>query len=661
MNRLARETSPYLRQHKDNPVDWYPWGEEAFARARTEDRPILLSVGYSACHWCHVMAHESFEDPDTAAVMNELFVNVKVDREERPDVDAIYMEAVQAMTGHGGWPMTVFLAPDGRPFFGGTYYPKAPRHGIPGFVQLCRAVDDAWRERRSELTDQAARLADAVGQAARLRATAASAEPPDRAVLDAALRALRAQFDPAWGGFGGAPKFPQETSIELVARAHAERADPETEEILTTTLDAMASGGIYDHLGGGFARYSVDAHWLVPHFEKMLYNQALLGRAYLHGWQLTGEPRYHQVLGETMGYVLRDLAHPDGGWFSAEDADSEGEEGKFYVWTPAQVENATGEPELARLAMEHWGLSPAGNFEGATILHLPRRGDLLRSPELEHARQLLFEARARRVRPGLDDKVLTEWNALFLATLAEASGATGNPTWRTAAVRNGEFLLAHLRRPDGRWLRSWKDGRANHLAYAADYAALVDAFTRLGEATGQARWVHEARATADAMLELFWDEEDGGLFTTGHDAERLITRAKDVIDSATPAANSLATVALARLAALSGERRYGERAEAILALLAAPLHGHPTAFAHLVAGLDLATAPITEIAIVGERPDLVAAVQQRYLPRAVLAWGEPYESPLFDGRAAGAAYVCEDYTCRLPAPSVEILLAQLVQ
>ncbi|MBK9181246.1 MAG: thioredoxin domain-containing protein [Acidimicrobiales bacterium] len=658
MNRLAHETSPYLRQHRDNPVDWYPWGQEAFDRARTDDRPILLSVGYSACHWCHVMAHESFEDPDTAAVMNELFVNVKVDREERPDVDAIYMEAVQAMAGRGGWPMTVFLAPDGRPFFGGTYFPRVRRGSMPSFVELLRAVAEAWRERRSELLEQADRLTEAIGRVAGL---AAGDELPGVDTLDTALSHLADQFDPEWGGFGRAPKFPQAMALELALRSPGHRSDDRTRTVVTTSLDAMASGGIYDHLGGGFARYSTDAFWMVPHFEKMLYDQALLARVYLHAWQVTGEERYRQVATETIEYVLRDLRHPAGGFFSAEDADSEGEEGRFYVWRQEEMEDVLG-PD-APGAIEWYGVTRSGNFEGANILHRPLRGDLVRPPAIEAARQQLLEARGRRVRPGLDDKVLTEWNGLMLATLAEAAAALGRADWLEAAVANAEFLLAHLRRPtDGRWLRSWQGddgGRARHLAFAADHAALVDAFTRVAEATGEARWIEAARDAADRLLALFLDDAEGGVFTTGSDAEALVTRPKDVLDNATPSANSLAALALLRLAALTGEPAYRERAEAILRLLGPLAAEHPTAFAHLLAAVHLHVSGATEIAIVGDRPDLVRAVAARYVPNAVVAWGEPYRSPLWEGRRAGLAYVCRDFACRAPVDAVDDLLAQL--
>ncbi len=405
-NRLGAEPSPYLRQHADNPVEWYAWGDEAFARARDEDRPVLLSIGYSACHWCHVMAHESFEDDDTAALMNRLFVNVKVDREERPDVDGVYMDAVQAMTGHGGWPLTVFLTPEGKPFYGGTYFPNEARHGMPSFRDVLHAVDEHWRDHRDDASAQAERLTEAVARSGGLEADGV----PGAEVLDAARTTLLSQHDPEWGGFGRAPKFPQTMSLELLLRGHATTGDPALLDAVVTSLDAMASGGMYDHLGGGFARYSVDAFWMVPHFEKMLYDQALLARIHLHAWLVTGEARFRQVLAEIVAYALRDLRHADGGLYSAEDADSEGEEGKFYVWRPEEMREVLG--DRTEIAIEWYGVTPQGNFEGSNILHRPVRGDLLRSPEVEAARDALFLAREERVRPGLDDKVLTEWNAL---------------------------------------------------------------------------------------------------------------------------------------------------------------------------------------------------------------------------------------------------------
>ena len=663
MNRLAGETSPYLRQHRDNPVDWYPWGEDAFAKARAEDKPILLSIGYSACHWCHVMAHESFEDGATASVLNELFVNVKVDREERPDVDAIYMDATQAMTGSGGWPMTVFMTPDGRPFYCGTYFPKQARQGMPSFTDICRAVDDAWRTQRDELLTQASQLTEAIGRTATLAARD-DASLPGIDALTAAYRQLLEQHDDQWGGFGRAPKFPQTMSLELLLRAYARNDSQQTLRVVQTSLDAMAGGGIYDHLGGGFARYSVDAIWLVPHFEKMLYDQALIARVYLHAWQVTDSPAYRQVLDETIEYVLRDLRDPAGGFYAAEDADSEGVEGKFYVWTPDDVRAAVADDAVAEAAIAWYGITDDGNFEGTTILNrIGHRGDLLRPPDVEEARRRLFEVRATRVRPGLDDKVLAEWNGLMLATLAEAAAATGNERWLEEARRTGAFLLDNLRRADGRWLRSWQAerGAGRTLAFAADHGALIDGFTRLAEATGEARWIGAAIDTADALLELFWDTDAGGLFTSGHDAEQLVARPKDLLDNATPSASSLAAVGLLRLGALTGVDRYTQRAEDILRLLGGVAAQHPTSFGHLLAAVDVIDAGVAEIAVVGERPDLVRAVQQRYLPTAVLAWGEPYESPLWDDRKDGFAYVCRHYTCQAPTDSVPALLTQLEQ
>jgi uncharacterized protein len=650
VNRLAAETSPYLRQHQDNPVDWYAWGPEAFAAAREADRPLLLSVGYAACHWCHVMAHECFEDAEVAEAMNERFVNVKVDREERPDVDAIYMDAVQALTGRGGWPMTVFLTPDGRPFYGGTYFPK------PSFLQLLDAIDDAWRTRRDQVDESAGQLVESLDRTARLEA---APEPPGVAHLNTALQQLGAAFDQEWGGFGPAPKFPQTMNLELVLRAAVAGAGDGALQVVTTTLDAMASGGIYDHLGGGFARYSVDERWLVPHFEKMLYDQALLVPVYLHAWLVTAEPRYRQVVEETIGYVLRDLRQPGGGFSSSEDADSEGEEGRFYLWTPEQVRAAVG-PELASAALEWYGVTEDGNFEGRTILTRPVRGDLIRPPEVETARARLFAAREERVRPGLDDKVLTEWNALMLAALAEAGAALDRADWLDAARANAELLLGRLRRADGRWQRSWQvDGGARHEALAADHAALVEAFVALAEATGEARWIDEARAVADLLLDHFWDVDHGGLFTTADDAEPLIVRQKDLLDNATPAANSIAATGLLRLAALTGEQRYRHQADQILQLVGGVVGGAPTAFGRLLAAVDMERAGLTEIAVVGDRPDLVAAVRSRYLPNAVLAWGEPYDSPLWRDRHAGFAYVCRDYACQVPADTAEVLAGQL--
>jgi len=667
MNRLAHESSPYLRQHAENPVDWYPWGDEARSEAERRDVPILLSVGYSACHWCHVMAHESFEDEATAAVMNRHFVNVKVDREERPDVDAIYMEAVQAMTGRGGWPMTVFITPDGRPFYGGTYFPPRRHGGMPSFTELLEAVHETWTTGRDRLFEQADRLTEALGQGGRLEAAGAVPGPE---LLEVAIDHMRRAHDEAWGGFGGAPKFPSPQNPDFVLRGLVRSGDPELARMATTTLDAMASGGMWDHLGGGFARYSVDPHWVVPHFEKMLYDQAGMLRLYVHGHLVLGEPRYAQVAAELVGYVLRDLRLDGGAIASAEDADSvdpatgHSEEGAFYTFTPDEVRAVLDDAGLGASAEEvfaWWELDRPANFEGRWIpARTHHRGDWARPPAVEAARAALLEARGRRPRPGLDDKVLTEWNGHWVAALAEAGFALGRADWVDAAVATAEFLLTSLRRDDGRWLRSWQaDAGARHLAFAADHAALVDAFTRLAEATGQRRWLDEARLVADAMLELFWDDEHGGLLTTGRDGEQLVARDKDLQDGAVPSANSTAAVALQRLAALTGDEHLRERAAAILRLTG-PLAGQaPTAFGVLLAALDLHHTGTTEVVVAGERPDLLDVVRRRWLPNGVLAWGERHPSPLWEGREDGRAYVCRSYTCQLPATTREELAAQL--
>jgi uncharacterized protein YyaL (SSP411 family) len=653
MNRLAEETSPYLRQHADNPVDWYAWGPDAFAAATLRDVPILLSVGYSACHWCHVMAHESFEDPATAAVMNAGFVNIKVDREERPDVDSIYMEAVQATTGSGGWPMTVFLLPDGRPFLGGTYFPRGR------FVDLLGQINRAWRQRRGDLENAASQLAEAVRAGTALPGAGRQpSEPPD-GLLATAADSLVAAHDPEWGGFGRAPKFPQPAMLELLTLAAARLGREDVHGALTLTLDAMAAGGIYDHLGGGFARYSTDRQWLVPHFEKMLYDNALLARTYLHAWQLTGLGRYRQVVSETIEYLLRPPVRLGGGGLaSAEDADSEGVEGRFYVWDAGEVREVAGPAGL-----EWYGVTPAGNWEGHNILFRPLHAPLERPPEVEAARQALFDRRQQRVRPGLDDKVLTEWNAMAVAALAEAGGALDRPDWVGAAEEIGDFLLASLRRSDGRWLRSWQGTSGRHLGYAGDYAWLVEAFVRLGEATGRERWIGEARVAADGLLYLFADTGSGVLHMTGRDAEILIARPVDTQDGAVPSANSVAAQAWLRLAALTGVERYADAARSVLDALAPARTLAPLAFTGSVAAAELAGGGLTEVVVTGTRPDLVEVVRRRYLPGAVLAWGEPFESPLWEGRTGpgqeGQAFVCRHYTCLAPTADKEILASQL--
>ena len=659
-NRLARETSPYLRQHKDNPVDWYAWGPEAFAAAKERNVPILLSVGYSACHWCHVMAHECFEDDDVSAEMNRLFVNIKVDREERPDVDAIYMDAVQALTGRGGWPMTVFLTPAGKPFYGGTYFPK------PQFLALMHTIDDVWRNKQADVEQNVSALMDALGRTTNIQP---NPDVPGVEVINAALAQFAQNFDEEWGGFGAAPKFPSTMNLDLVLRAHARHPSDAARTVVITSLDAMASGGMYDHIGGGFARYSVDREWLVPHFEKMLYDQALLIRVYTHAWLVFGDDRWKQVVEETIGYVLNEMTHPDGGFYSAEDADSpdehgHGHEGLFYTWTTSELVEVLGE-DLAAEAIAYWEVTAGGNFEGRNILcRLRHRGDLTRPTNIERARKLLFGARQSRPSPGLDNKVLTEWNALMLASLAEAATAMGRADWLAAAVDNGEFLLRELRRPDGRWHRSWQaDGtpRARHDALAADHACLIDAFTRLAEATGHAHWIGEATSVADTLLDHFWDTDAGGVFTTADDAEALIVRHKDLMDNATPSANSVTAVALYRLGALTGEARFTNHADQTLQLIGRIMAQAPTACGNAIAAVDMRQIGLTEVLITGDRPDLVAVVQRSWLPNAVVAWGEPYESPLWVDRPDGFAYVCKNFACQLPVSTPTDLQSLLTQ
>ena len=657
-NRLAQQTSPYLRQHAENPVDWYAWGPEAFAAAKERHVPILLSVGYSACHWCHVMAHESFEDPAVAAEMNRLFVNVKVDREERPDVDAVYMDAVQSLTGRGGWPMTVFLTPEGQPFYGGTYYPQ------PAFLSLLTAIDDVWRNRPTDVQQNVGALMQAL---ARSSAMEPVTDVPGVEAINAALQQLGQTFDSEWGGFGPAPKFPSTMNLDLVLRAHVQLPSDSARTVITTSLDAMAGGGIYDHIGGGFARYSVDREWLVPHFEKMLYDQALLLRVYVHAWLVFREPRWQQIVAETIGYVLGEMTDSEGGWYSAEDADSpdehgHGQEGLFYTWTRQELIDVLG-ADLAASAAEWWEVTDDGNFEGRNILcRMNHRGDLIRPASIERARALLFAARAERRRPGLDNKVLTEWNALFLGALAEAGSAFGRNDWLDAAMANAEFLLRELRDEHGRWFRSWQtDGspRRRHAALAADHACLVDAFVRLGEATGDGRWISEAAAVADTLLDHFWDTDQGGVFTTADDAEALIVRQKDLLDNATPSANSMIAVALYRLGALTGERRFTNHADQTLRLLGRILAQAPTAAANALAAVDMRRRGLAEVLVTGDRPDLVAVVQAQWRPNAVLAWGEPFDSPLWVERPDGFAYVCENSVCQLPVSTVEDLAEQL--
>jgi uncharacterized protein YyaL (SSP411 family) len=645
-NRLAAETSPYLLQHKDNPVDWYAWGEEPLARARADQRPLLVSIGYSACHWCHVMEHESFEDPEIAALMNERFVCIKVDREERPDVDAVCMEACQAMTGQGGWPLNAFLTPDQAPFYVGTYFPPESRHGLPSWRAVLEAVAAAWSERREDVVASGQQVLQAIGASTRVRATE---EDMTQEQLTEAVEGVRRSYDPRQGGFARAPKFPMSSVIEFLL-ARGER------EMSLSTLRAMAEGGIYDQVGGGFARYSVDPTWTVPHFEKMLYDNALLARAYLHGWQASGEPVLRRVCEETLDWALREMRGPEGGFCSALDADSEGVEGRFYVWTIEQLHAVLG--ALGPPAIAYFGATETGNFEGASVLEA--RGP--EPAEREEIRARLYAARAERVWPGLDDKRLTTWNALMISALAEAGAALERPDYVEAAGACAGFLLSELRDDSGRLLRTWKDGHGHIEAYLDDHAHLLQALITLYEASSEPRWYAEAIALADTLIERFADREHGGFFTTAGDASGWARR-KDFEDSPVPAGNSSAAFGLLRLARLSGRADYDERASAALALLAPIAPRHPLAFGHALQAFDFALARVREVAIVGPDPEgLIRTARAGFRPHMVLAAGSgqvpllEHRTPV-DGRAA--AYVCEHFACQAPVTEAEQLAALL--
>jgi uncharacterized protein len=629
-NRLADETSPYLLQHKDNPVAWEPWGEHALARARDEDKPLLVSIGYSSCHWCHVMERESFEDEEVAAYMNEHFVCIKVDREERPDVDAIYMEACQAMTGQGGWPLNVFCTPDQAPFYAGTYFPPVPSRGMPSWRQLLEAIVEAWTERREEIRSGAPQIVERLQGAARLEP---SPGEPDPALLDEAAAGLRQAFDPRGGGFGHAPKFPQASALEFLLR----RGDL---EVVTKSLRSMASGGIYDQVGGGFARYSVDAQWLVPHFEKMLYDNALLARAYLHAWQVTGDELFERVCRETLDWALSEMRGPEGGFYSALDADSEGVEGKFYVWSLDELQSIAGEAAAA-----WFGATAAGNFEGANIL---TRGDGTPA-ELDDWRSQLYDVRKQRVWPGLDDKRLCSWNALMISALADAGAVLEDERYLDAARTCADFVLTRMRDENGRLLRTWKDGEGRLNAYLEDHAYLLEALLTLYEATWEPRFFSAAREIADTMIERFADDERGGFFDTSSDHEQLIARRKSLEDNPIPSGNSSAAYGLLRLAALTGEHGYEQRAVSVFRLLNEIAARHAQAFAHLLQALDFHFASVQEVAIVG--PDAAAlarVVRARFRPHLVLAGGDPDGVPLMEGRTAPGAYVCQNFACKQP-------------
>ena len=667
-NRLAQETSPYLLQHKDNPVDWRPWGPEALGQAAGDDKPIMLSIGYSACHWCHVMERESFENEETAALINESFVPIKVDREERPDVDDIYMEAVQGMTGQGGWPLTVFLDSEGVPFYGGTYFPPEPRHGLPSFKQVLEATAGAYRTQREELREASARIRESLAMTGEI---GQSEQPLDQSALDRAVTGLQGNFDRSNGGFGGAPKFPPASTLEfLLARGQTEPVQ--------ITLDKMMHGGIYDQLGGGFARYSVDPNWLVPHFEKMLYDNALLARLYLHGWQVSGEERWRRVCTETLDWALREMRGPEGGFYSALDADSDGEEGRFYVWEEEEMREALADAGIAADVIErvlgYWGVSGAGNFEGRNILHVPLGASAQQPPELAEARTALYAWRDGRVRPGLDDKRLCSWNALMIAALADAGAALGRQDYLDAASACARFVWESMRDSDGHLLRTWKDGEARLNAYLEDHAFLLEALLRLYEATLEVRWFDAARETADSMIERFSDDERGAFFTTSNDHEELIVRRKDVGDHPIPSGNSSATYGLLRLAALTGESSYEERAVATMRVFVPAALQHPDAFGHLLQALDFHLSPVQEVALVAPANgaetttslnELATVVRSAHRPHVVLAGGPEgserpellKERPAVEGKPA--AYVCERFACKAPVTSADELAALL--
>jgi uncharacterized protein YyaL (SSP411 family) len=709
-NRLIHETSPYLLKHSHNPVDWYAWGEEAINTARFKDRPILLSVGYASCHWCSVMEKESFENEATAALMNDLFVNIKVDREERPDIDNIYMTAVQAMTGGGGWPMTVFMTPDGVPFYGGTYFPPTPRHQMPAFSQVLSAVADAYKNRRAELLESGANLLAHMRQASASRLAEGQISS---ATLDEAYASLHGQFEPTYGGFGGAPKFPQPMTFEFLLR-YAQRTNAQLAwTMLDKTLHAMAEGGMYDQLGGGFHRYSVDEKWLVPHFEKMLYDNALLARVYIEVFQATGDPFYRRIAEETLDYLAREMRHPAGGFYSTQDADSlpsadahETEEGAFFVWTPAELREALGGD--AMIFAQLFDVTERGNFEGKNILHVARPpADAARvtGMPLEKVDQLvarskrkLLDTRARRPHPATDDKVLTAWNGMALRAFAQAASALGRDDYRDIARQNAEFLLRHMRRDDGTLLRSWRDRSATGdqgsgisstatesqspisspqsptPGFLEDHALLADGLLALYEATFEPRWLLEARALADTMLARFWDDAIAGFYDTAADHQALVVRPRDTGDNATPSGNSAAAEVLLRLALIFDHAEYRARAETVLGGLAPFLARYPTGFGRYLAAAEFALSTPKEIALVGEphAPDtqaLRAAIFGPFRPNKVVVLRRPDEnppaipSPLLEQRAqiggAATAYVCENYACKLPVTEAAALAAQL--
>jgi uncharacterized protein len=677
-NRLAQETSPYLLQHRHNPVDWYPWGPEALERARAEDKPVLLSVGYSACHWCHVMERESFENEDTAALMNQLFVNIKVDREERPDVDQIYMQAVQSMTGHGGWPMTVFLTPDGVPFYGGTYFPPEDRHGIPAFPRLLQGVAEAYRARRGEVVEAGKQLLEQMRQGERLRSSASLLTD---GILFSAYQALSGEFDSREGGMGRAPKFPQPMNWEFLLRYWKRAGLVQAQDMADLTLTKMARGGMYDQIGGGFHRYSVDGQWLVPHFEKMLYDNAQLASLYLHGWLATGDPEYRRVCEETLDYILREMTHPSGGFFSAQDADSEGVEGKFFVWSAEEIAAALDDPEMTRAALAYWGVDKGPNFEGHSILFVPREPSEvaehlgLTEARLEEliaaARARLYAVRDKRVHPGLDDKVLASWNGLALAAFAEAGRVLGRADYIAAAVKSARFVVTQMKAGE-RLLRSWKDGRAKIKGYLEDYAMVGVGLLALYEATFDRRWLDESRRLAEQALVLFWEEGEGIFFDTGTDHEALVVRPRNLFDNAVPCGTSVTIEWLLKLAVLFGDERYEAVAVKALRPMADLMTRYPSGFGRYLSALDFHLGPVAEVALVwpegADAASLTATAFQGYRPNRLVV-GAPAGSPAAKGlplladrpavEGKPTAYVCRRYVCQLPVTDPTALAGQL--
>ena len=678
-NRLIDETSPYLLQHAHNPVDWYPWGEEALSRARDEDKPILLSIGYSACHWCHVMERESFENDAIAEIMNRHFINIKVDREERPDLDAVYMEAVQMLTGSGGWPMTVFLTPDCKPFYGGTYFPPVDRHNMPGFPRLLETVAQAYRNSHSEIQRVTGQLTEQMGRTANMpRGTGAL----DESILHNAYNQLATNFDYQNGGVGSAPKFPQAMTLEILLRYYAHGHNDRALSMLDLTLEKMARGGIYDQIAGGFHRYSTDTYWLVPHFEKMLYDNALLARLYLHAWLATGRALYRRITEETLDYVLREMTGGHGGFFSATDADSEGEEGKFFVWSPQEIEAALGS-EDASLFNAFFGVSQRGNFEGKNILNIPvkaaefaeRQGVTLERlvNAIQSGKETLRLAREAREHPLLDDKALASWNGLMLRAFAEAGAALERQDYLDVAARNASFLLEQMR-PEGRLLRSYREGQAKLPGFLEDYSFVADGLLSLYEATFDRRWLDAAVELAEEMISQFWDEPAGCFYDTGRGHEELVVRPRDVFDNAQPCGGSVASDMLLRLSVVTGNEDYADRAIAPLRSLAELMGRAPAGTGRWLAALDFYLSTPKEVAVIGPASnpataDLLRAVSGRYLANRVLvgAAGEAEAMssglPLLEGRGMvdgkPTAYVCENYACQLPVTDAESLAAQL--